>query len=302
MSTEENEYDTPEIPEVFEEEYGDAPEVSYIDDIRRFESAMRSIFSGRQTREQELADIAKAKDGNIAARNHILAANAYVIVMVVKGVVKKRVLPLLKSIEISDLLQEGQFGIYDAIKRFQEKKNVRFASYAYFRVLDYVLIAVGNSYTLSSTPRAISKKLAFLKKRRNEVAAKLRREPSWNELLSGLSPAEQSRLIQIELLARSVSPDGAALFEEILTRYAPDAQYLAMLESVSDREDMERLQQLIANPKILDKRKRRILEARYMSGGERVVGFEEIAAQEGCSESRICQLHGEAVMKLRQCA
>ena len=105
------------------EEVADLPGgIRYISDTRRFNNAMASIFRGKQTKEEELADIENAKAGDFKARDRLVAANSSVIVFVVYRVIRNGVMFLSSgTIEVWDLLMEGQFGFHDAIARYNDK-------------------------------------------------------------------------------------------------------------------------------------------------------------------------------------
>lgn len=48
------------------------------------------------------------------------------------------------GVEISDLIQEGNLGLYEALKRFDESKNIRYCVYAEWWVKNYMLKALNN--------------------------------------------------------------------------------------------------------------------------------------------------------------
>ena len=50
-----------------------------------------------------------------------------------------------RGLDIADLIQEGNFGVYEALKRFDISKGVRFYSYARWWIEKYITMALNNN-------------------------------------------------------------------------------------------------------------------------------------------------------------
>ena len=87
---------------------------------------MRQTFSGKQSEEQESLDITRAKNGDTSARLRLIAANASMIVSVVRSYTASGILAHMPSLQVQDLYQEAQMGFNDAINRFENNGKAPF--------------------------------------------------------------------------------------------------------------------------------------------------------------------------------
>ena len=93
---------------------------------------MRSLGPRKQlTREEEYELSAKARKGDVHARETLARANLPFVVAVARKFAHR-------GQRIEDLVQEGNVGLMKAIEHFDSRKNVRFATYAVWWIRAYI--------------------------------------------------------------------------------------------------------------------------------------------------------------------
>lgn len=85
--------------------------------------------------------IKKIRNNDTHARNQLIEAHLRLVVNIAKKYKGK-------GAEISDLIQEGNLGLFTAIDRFDETKNVRFCAYAVWWITKSIIDVLKNSKKL----------------------------------------------------------------------------------------------------------------------------------------------------------
>lgn len=93
-----------------------------------FNDTMRSYYKllkkyNPLTKEEEKEYIAKAQNGDVAARNKILEANLKFVFSIVRGYRNM-------GVPIGELISEGNMGMIKALEKFDNSRDVKFISYA----------------------------------------------------------------------------------------------------------------------------------------------------------------------------
>jgi RNA polymerase sigma factor for flagellar operon FliA len=199
---------------------------------------------------------------------------------------------LPSSVHIDDLLQAGLIGLIDAAGRFEESQGVQFETFAAQRVRGAMLDELRSSDWLPrgvrKTQRQIDTALSRLEQRlgrpaqESEVAAEL--GVGLREYQEMLGDSHGGQLIYYD-----DSDDDRD--EEYLERHCP-----ADGPDPSDAlHDVRFREALVGAIDHLPEREKHLMGMYY----EQELNFREIAAVLGVTESRVCQLHSQAVSRLR---
>lgn len=195
------------------------------------------------------------------------------------------------SVQLDDIIQAGLIGLMDAINRYQDNHGTQFETYATHRIRGAILDELrGNDWL----PRGLRRSLREIEGSIARLEQKLGRPPSEREVARelGVSLKEYQDLLQ---QARGYQlfhiEDFASDEESFLDRNCPDetANPLARLHN---RRLREALLQAIG---LLPEREKLLMGLYY----DQELNFREIAAVLEVSESRVCQLHSQAVARLR---
>ncbi len=182
------------------------------------------------------------------------------------------------AVSAEDLWSAGAMGLLDATRRFDLARDVRFETFAEHRIRGAMLDEMRR---MDHLPRRLRARAESVERTRDQLCHALQREPA-NDELAAAAGVDLEELGAILALTdrREQSPDALEapfpLPDEDLDR----AQTIALLSSEVGR---------------LPDRLQLLLSLHYVEG----LTYREIARILEVSEPRVCQLHGEAMGKLR---
>ena len=196
------------------------------------------------------------------------------------------------SVQIDDIIQAGMIGLMDASARFEEAQGFQFETFASQRIRGAMLDELRQNDWL---PRSMRKSLRTLETAINKLEQSLGRAPTEKEIAAALKmplatyhellqDARGYQLLHFEDFAREEG-------DNVLERHLPDERENPF-ERCKDARFRAALAESIDD---LPPREKLLLGLYY----EQDLNFKEIAAVLGVSESRVCQLHGQAVARLR---
>ncbi|TFH86710.1 RNA polymerase sigma factor FliA [Billgrantia azerbaijanica] len=193
------------------------------------------------------------------------------------------------SIELDDLIQAGTVGLLEAMGRFDASQGASFATFASQRIRGAMLDELRSRDWLPRSvrrnARAVDEAVRRLEQRlgrpaeETEIAAELDMElESYRQLLSDTN---SGHLLPFEvLLAEGVEPG--------IENAATDTPF-------NQLSDEQRRQRLVAGIEALPEREKLLMALYY----QEELNLKEIGAVLGVTESRVCQLHSQAVSRLR---
>lgn len=212
----------------------------------------------------------------------------------VRKVAHRMIVKLPPSVEIDDLIQVGMMGLSEAIQRFDESHGAQFETFATQRIRGAMLDELRGVDWISRVSRRSQKEIDRVIHR---LEQRLGRSPSDSEIAQAmdlslrqyhevLAKAHSAQLVYLEDLG--ASGDGA---DDFLDRHMGDAGADPM-RLLGDRRKRSALADAIH---ILPKREQYVMSLYY----EHDMKLKEIAAVLGVTESRVCQLHGQSIARLR---
>jgi RNA polymerase sigma factor for flagellar operon FliA len=196
------------------------------------------------------------------------------------------------SVQIDDIIQAGLIGLMDAANRFEEAQGNRFETYATQRIRGAMLDELRQNDWL---PRSMRRSLREIEKAIHTLEQRLGRAPTEPEVAREMNltlPEYQSQLQDAkgyQLLHIDDFNEGSD--ENYLERHLPDERD-DPLAKLSDSRFRAALVKAIEH---LPEREKLLMGLYY----EQELNFKEIAAVLEVSESRVCQLHAQAVARLR---
>jgi RNA polymerase sigma factor for flagellar operon FliA len=232
------------------------------------------------------------RTGDRAVRDQLILAYSP-IVKYVAGRVAAR---MPAHVDIADLVSYGLGGLIEAVERFEPSRGVGFESYAMTRIRGAIIDELRSQ---DWVPRAVRSEARAITQATADLTTRLQRLPTDAELAAKLSmkPAELDASLQRVVNARTVALDEPAyagqdgglqpaLVETLADTHADDPD--ARLDASDLRE------RIAAAIEHLPDRQQVILGLRY----HQELTFSDIGEILGVSESRICQLHGKAVLQV----
>lgn len=199
---------------------------------------------------------------------------------------------LPSSVQVDDLVQNGMMGLLDAINRFEAGMGAQFETYAAQRVRGAMLDGLRENDWL---PRSLRRDFRRIEAAIAQLEQEFGRSPSEQELADTLdmSLGEYQKMLQeargYQLISfEDMVEDGD---EDFLERHFTDDSS----EPSKILEDQGLHQSLVQGIESLPEREKLMMALYY----EQDLNLREIGEVMGVSESRICQLHTQAVARLR---
>jgi len=203
------------------------------------------------------------------------------------------------QLTVDDLVSAGVMGLLDAIDKFDSAKNVKLKTYAEFRIKGAILDEIrANDWA----PKTLRQKMSLIKAAyadieraegrtatEEEVAERL--GMPLHELLETLQRSNSAAVVSLEELgetwAASSGGDSADVYEHIAD---PDAE--SPLEVAERKARQSRLADMINE---LEEKERLVVALYYYEE----MTLKEIGLILDLTESRICQIHSQALAKLK---
>ncbi len=197
------------------------------------------------------------------------------------------------NVDVGDLVQAGMIGLMDAMTRFDQNGGAQFETFATQRVRGAMLDELRGTDWL---PRSARRAQRTIEQQISVLEQRLQRTPNEQEIADemGMDLAAYQKMLNDARGAQLVYIDdlgGRDSEEGFLERHAPDDQsgLVAMLKGDEFREA---LTQAITR---LPEREQQVMSMYY----EQDMNLKEIGMVLGVTESRISQLHSQAVSRLR---
>ena len=210
----------------------------------------------------------------------------------VKRIAYHMMTALPPSVELDDVIQSGMMGLLDAARRYQVSEGAQFETYAVQRIRGAMLDELRQCDWL---PRGVRRSLRKVEVMISRLEQQNGRAPTEAELAKAMdmSLPDYQRLLQDARGYQIVSYEdfGDAEDDSFLDRFAIDreADPLRVLEERGLREA------LIESIEQLPEREKQVMGLYY----EQELNLREIGEVLGVSESRVCQIHTQAIARLR---
>jgi RNA polymerase sigma factor FliA len=200
---------------------------------------------------------------------------------------------LPSSVELDDLIQAGMMGLLDAANKYEDSHGAQFETYAAQRIRGAMLDELRSADWL---PRSIRKNMREVESAIAQLEQKLGRQPSESEVAKELSLSLEGYYEKLshcsghQLVYYEDFQDAENQGEHFLDRFIKDDDnpMQALLESDFKNALIDAIDHLPEREKIL-------MGLYY----EQELNLKEIGAIMNVSESRVCQLHTQAVSRLR---
>ena len=196
------------------------------------------------------------------------------------------------NVQFEDLVQNGMLGLLDAIERFEDGMGAQFETYATQRVRGAMLDGLRENDWL---PRGMRRELRRIEQAITQLEHANGRAPSEKELADslGMPIADYQKLLQDARGHQIIYYEDFAREgdDDFLDRHfsAPEADPASILE---DKDVRRSLVQAIDG---LPEREKMMMALYY----EQELNLREIGEVMGVTESRVCQLHSQAIARLR---
>lgn len=199
---------------------------------------------------------------------------------------------LPSSVQVDDLVQNGMIGLLDAIDRFEAGFGAQFETYATQRVRGAMLDGLRENDWL---PRSLRREMRRIEAAIHELEQSAGRPPTEKELAEslGMPLADYQKMLQDArghqlVYFEDLAGDGD---EDFLERHFTDDD----ADPARLFEDLDLRRHLVGAIESLPEREKLMMGLYY----EQDLNLREIGEVMGVTESRVCQLHSQAIARLR---
>ena len=229
-----------------------------------------------------------ADKSNKKVRDTLIVQYIYLTKYVVNRV--KVSLPITFAEE--DISSYGVEGLIDAIEKYTPDKGARFETYALMRIRGNIIDKIRSQDFL---PRSARKKIKDVKQAQEELRQKFGRAATNTEVgeLLGIEPDKVNQILSEDTSIGSIydkrgsSDDSMEIIDTI-----EDTRSLTPHEELEEKDVKKELERALQR---LPERERMIMVLYYHEN----MTLKEIGETIEVSESRVCQLHAQAIMKLK---
>ena len=196
------------------------------------------------------------------------------------------------SVQLDELIQNGMLGLLDAIGRFDASMGAQFEAYAAQRARGAMLDGLRENDWL---PRSLRSDC-----RRIEVAiSRLEQEHGRPPTETELAAALEMPLAEYQAMLHEARGHQLVYLEDMVVERGEDYLERHLVDEGADPsklfEDEDFRQSLVKAIDGLPERERLLMALYY----EQDLNLREIGEVMGVTESRVCQLHSQVVMRLR---
>jgi RNA polymerase primary sigma factor len=255
---------------------------------------VRAIGDGPLLTAAEERELARRKDeGDEEAKKKLIESNLRLVMSITRNYTKAGV-PLL------DLIQEGNLGLIRAVEKFDYKMGYKLSTYATWWIRQAVTRALADQGRTIRLPVHVADQVRRLMRARRQLAQKLNREPTEQELAQESGFPERRVQELLDLVEDPVSletpvGDGESLYADLIEDIHSERPDETTSKKLRRRELAEALLRL--NPRM-----RRVLSLRFGLDGHPPQTLEEVGAGLGITRERVRQLESRALRELRAVA
>lgn len=232
---------------------------------------------------------------------YVIAGNTYTreevihrYIHLVKYVAGRVSVNLPPNVELNDLISDGVIGLIDAIEKYDDERGVKFETYAITRIHGAILDALR---ALDWVPRAVRQKAREIERLQHELESRMGRSPTEQELAERLGVTVK----ELDTTLQRVRGTSVLSLEEFIPNERGSA--IPLLDTLRGDgseigaafEQSEIRDALVKAVDALPPQERTVISLYYFEGQT----LKEIKAELGVSESRVSQIHAQAVIHLR---
>lgn len=213
----------------------------------------------------------------------------------IKFIAQKIAVRLPSNIELDDLISSGVIGLMDAIDKYDPSRDNKFKTYAEFRIRGAILDELRAQ---DWVPRSVRDKAKMLDRTVLRLESALGRSPTEDEICESLSITveEYHDLINQVRPVSMLSIDEASTFSNVDKKSILNLLEATAISSPFHQLNLKTVRDVITDSiKELPEKQRLVLSLYYYED----LNLKEIGVILNVTESRVSQLHAQAVSRLR---
>ncbi len=208
----------------------------------------------------------------------------------VKRIVFHLIARLPAHTDLDDLMQAGMMGLLEAARKYDPSRGASFSTYAGIRIRGAMLDEVRR---YDWTPRSVHQKHRQVSEAIRDIEAETGRHAESEEIAARLeiTPEEYHKILRDSAGCKLFSLD-ESMDETVQTRQVPDHNSVSPEQALVKNQVRDEVTGALER---MPEREQLVLSLYY----ERELNLKEIGEVLEVSESRVCQIHGQALARLR---
>ncbi|MDB5990638.1 MAG: fliA [Herbaspirillum sp.] len=225
-----------------------------------------------------------------ADKNHLLTQHG----PLVKKLAHQLKARLPPNVEVDDLIQAGMMGLLDAISRYEDTHGAQFETYAVQRIRGAMLDELRSSDWL---PRSIRQNMRKVEDAVQVLTQQLGRTPQESEMAKQMDLT----LVQFQTLLGECGGHQLIYYEDFHDSEGGHEHFLDRFAASEGQDPSQGLIDESFRSAVIDAINRLPEREKILMGlyYEQEMNLKEIGAVLGVSESRVCQLHSQAIARMR---
>lgn len=198
------------------------------------------------------------------------------------------------SLDVEDLIHAGVIGLMDAIGKYDPTREARFRTYAEFRIRGAMLDEIRS---LDWIPRSVREKITLFQRTTERLSKDLGRAPAEEEIAAAL----QMDAAQYEAFLFQAKGISLLHLEDLGLEEGDERRFVASLADLNAENPLLSLLAQSLRKKLteaidrLPEKERQVIALYYFDE----LTMKEIGQVLKVTESRVCQVHAQAIARLK---
>ncbi len=267
--------------------------IGKIDPIQIYLKEIGKVSFLTAKEEKELAK--RIEKGDEEAKNRLALANLRLVVSIAKRYVGRS-----SNLTLLDLIQEGNIGLFRAVKKFDWRRGYKFSTYGTWWIRQAVTRALADQARTIRIPVHMIETISKYTKVRKSLLQELGREPLPEEIAAEMG-IELDKVLHIRKIAQKAisleTPVGEDEQDSVLAEFIKDEK-MPLPSVTSARKLLKRRLEEISRG--LTPRELKILSMRFGLKNGVLHTLEEVGEVFGVTRERIRQIQAKSLEKIRK--